>query len=110
MALCLRERVAKDYAKMNAATLVGKDGAEIHLYSRLLALLLRLSAIRGGDVAEIAFRTQEVLDQFVGKGRSRRNEDSCSRAAADVPRDRRPTGSISARAGLSATLSSKSSR
>ena len=31
---------------------------------RLLALLLRLSAHRGGDTAEISRRTREVLDQF----------------------------------------------
>ena len=64
MALCMRERVAKDYASMNAATLTSKDGTEVHLYSRLLALLLRLSSLRGGEIAEVAFRTQEVLDQF----------------------------------------------
>ena len=64
MSLCLKDRVASDYAKMNAATLSGKDGVELHLYSRLLALLLRLSSLRGGEISEIAFRTQEVLDQF----------------------------------------------
>ena len=64
MALCLKDRVASDYSKMNAATLTGKDGSELHLYSRLLALLLRLSSHRGGEISEIAFRTQEVLDQF----------------------------------------------
>ena len=64
MSLCLKERVASNYSKMNAATLTGKDGTELHLYSRLLALLLRLSSLRGGEIADIAFRTQEVLDQF----------------------------------------------
>ena len=64
MGLCLKARVAKDYATLNAATSKAKDGSELHLYSRLLALLLRLSSLRGGEVGEIAFRTQEVLDQF----------------------------------------------
>ena len=64
MALCTRERVAKAYSKMNAATHVGKNGVTLHLYPRLLQLLLRLSSHRGGEAAEIAFRTKEVLDQF----------------------------------------------
>ena len=63
MNLCLSATVAKS-AKMNSATLTGKDGKEVHLFSRLLALLLRLSSHRGGEVGEIAFRVREVLDQF----------------------------------------------
>ena len=69
MPLCTKERIAASYPRMNNAFYTKKDGGEIHLYSSLLALLLRLSSIRGGNSAEIARRTKEVLDQF------ERNED-----------------------------------
>jgi hypothetical protein len=64
MPLCTKERIAQDYQTLNQATLTEKEGTFIHLYSSLLALLLRLTAFQGGDVAEIARRTTEVLDQF----------------------------------------------
>lgn len=64
MPLCTRARIGRDYATLNTATMTAQDGTEIHLYSRFLALLLRLSSYRGGEAAEIARRTKEVLDQF----------------------------------------------
>ena len=65
MPLCTKAKIAADYAELNKASMThDKTGEEVHLYSRLLALLLRLSARRGGEVAEIAKRTREVLDQF----------------------------------------------
>ena len=63
--LCTSKRIEKSYPTLNQATLVGKDGSKIHLYSRLLALLLRLSSAgANSEPAEIARRTVEVLDQF----------------------------------------------
>eukprot|EP00966_Prymnesium_polylepis_P254984 5891569-Prymnesium_polylepis.1 len=64
MPLCTRERIARSYSKLNECVGKSKTGGELHLYSRLLALLLRLSSLRGGDSGEIARRTHEVLDQF----------------------------------------------
>ena len=65
MPLCTKARIAASYAALNEATATSiKTGESMHLYSRLLALLLRLSAHRGGDASEIARRTREVLDQF----------------------------------------------
>ena len=64
MPLCTRQRIARDYVRLNQATATAKDGSEIHLYSRFLALLLRLSSYRGGDAAEIARRTKEVRAQL----------------------------------------------
>ena len=65
MPLCSRARIASDYCTLNEATATGPDGEPVHLYSRLLALLLRLSSHHAdGDVREIARRTKEVLDQF----------------------------------------------
>lgn len=60
MPLCTKERILKNYATLNKASLAKKDGSHLHLYSSLLALLLRLSSIRGGDAREIARRTKEV--------------------------------------------------
>ena len=60
MPLCTKQRIARDYATLNKAKLVLVDGTELRLYPSLLALLLRLSSIRGGDPAEIARRTKEV--------------------------------------------------
>lgn len=64
MPLCTKERISERYATMNQAVLTKRDGTELHLYSSLMALLLRLSSIRGGDASTIARRTKEVLDQF----------------------------------------------
>lgn len=64
MPLCTKQRINASYSQLNKATLTKKDGSQLHLYSSLLALLLRLSSIRGGDAKEIARRTKEVLDQF----------------------------------------------
>ena len=69
MPLCTTERISERYAKLNQASLTRKDGSTLNLYPSLLALLLRLSSIRGGAASEIARRTIEVLDQF------ERNED-----------------------------------
>jgi len=64
MPLCTKERINMYYSSLNKATMTRKGGTQLHLYSSLLALLLRLSSIRGGDAKEIARRTKEVLDQF----------------------------------------------
>jgi len=61
MPLCTQARIDREYAQL--IEVESSDG-QIHLYGRLLALLLRLSSLRGGDVREIARRTKEVLDQF----------------------------------------------
>eukprot|EP00966_Prymnesium_polylepis_P019314 445436-Prymnesium_polylepis.1 len=60
MPLCTKQRIAEKFSKLNRASLIKKDGSELHLYSSLLAMLLRLSSIRGGDAKEIARRTKEV--------------------------------------------------
>jgi hypothetical protein len=64
MPLCTTERITSRYPELNTATFKQANGDELHLYPRLLALLLRLSSIRGGNATEIARRTIEVLDQF----------------------------------------------
>ena len=60
MPLCTKERIARDYATLNTATLTKSDGSVLRLYPSLLAFLLRLSSIRGGEPSEIAKRTKEV--------------------------------------------------
>jgi len=64
MPLCTKKCIANDYPTLNTATLKKADGTVLRLFPSLLALLLRLSSIRGGDPTEIARRTKEVLDQF----------------------------------------------
>ena len=52
MPLCTRARIDKSYSSLSKAHAKDKDGHDIHLYERLLALLLRLSAnaaARQGD-------------------------------------------------------------
>ena len=64
MPLCTLSTIAIKYPSLNQSASTDVAGNELHLYSRLLALLLRLSSYRGGDNEEIARRTVEVLDQF----------------------------------------------
>lgn len=59
-----QERVDREYKTLNQVSATLADGTTLHLYSKLLALLLRVSSLRGADAAEIARRTHEVLDQF----------------------------------------------
>ena len=64
ISLCTREVVQRQYASLSSASSAQPDGADLHLYSALLSLLLRLSSLRGADPDEISRRTKEVLDQF----------------------------------------------
>ena len=60
--LCTKARIRADYPTLNQATLTTPAGV-LHLYSRLLALLLKLASAGTADATEIAGRTKEVLDQ-----------------------------------------------
>ena len=62
--LCTKRRIQVDYSTLNQATLTTPCGEVLHLYSRLLALLLKLASEGSADSTEIARRTKEVLDQF----------------------------------------------
>ena len=62
--LCTKQCIQKEYSQLNSATLQTQDGVKLHLYSRLLALLLKLAAAGSADAVEITRRTKEVLDQF----------------------------------------------
>jgi hypothetical protein len=64
MRLCTKQCIQKEYRLLNSATLQTQDGVKLHLYSRLLALLLKLAAAGSADAVEITRRTKEVLDQF----------------------------------------------
>ena len=62
--LCTKQRIQADYRALGGATLDLPDGSRLLLYSRLLALLLKLASAGSAAPAEIARRTIEVLDQF----------------------------------------------
>ena len=61
--LCTRKKIDADYKTLSKASLRAPDGSDLHLYSSLLALLLRLSSAKDADSAEIARRTREVRRQ-----------------------------------------------
>ena len=61
--LCTKRRIQADYRALDGATLSAADGSvTLLLYSRLLALLLKLASAGSAEPAEIARRTKEVLD------------------------------------------------
>jgi len=64
LSLCNRRCMAEEYASLSSAVLATHDGREVHLYTELLVLLLRLSSLKEGDAPRIAKRTKQVLDQF----------------------------------------------
>jgi hypothetical protein len=63
MPLFTRALISRRFPRLNEAVLTDRDGGQLHLYSRLLALLLRMSSLRGGENAEISRRVVEVLEQ-----------------------------------------------
>ena len=58
-----QERVDREYKTLNQVSATLADGTTLHLYSKLLALLLRVSSLRGADAAEI----EDVLKKQVRK-------------------------------------------
>lgn len=90
MPLCTKAVIDRNYTKLNTVQIAMPDGGVLHLFSQLLAMLLRLSSLRGADPDEIARRTKEVLDQF------ERNEDQAKvfRCLLRLSLDPKPNDSL----------------